>query len=236
MSYKPSENIPMAVQGLEIEGTGIAIVPPVILSEHTGRWFFLQALQLEDPAFWSELRDLQRGRDETGIVRWMTRVGVIDPWFIEVIWDTVKLWIDNPAGRRTQLTPGYCWFSYRPVEDGQIPKFRPKLTVDEPDNSTGRIESPDAFAVRARSEFESQLQEYVRYLRSLMGEDHISLREHAQWTALAFKGLSYGRIAAQFKHLTVREDRDADMTVKMAVHRFSKRIELTLPRSRRRVR
>ena len=208
---------------------------PLFVQEYTGRWFFLEALQIEDREFWSELQDLRKQSEDTVIVNWMTRTGVIDAWFIEIIWDTVHLWSDHPSSASAQLAPGCRWFRYSLLEDGQVrfPIFAPQFSPPSPDGSSGNMESPDQFASRTRSEFESQLKEYVRYLRSVTGEDHTELRKHAQWAAMAFAGLSYVHIADQFKHL--RTSLQPDMTVKMAVRRFSERIGLTLPGRRRRL-
>jgi hypothetical protein len=221
MSYKPGANdLPMMKLGPE----------PLFLQEYTGRWFFLEALQIAHPKFWSDLRDLHGEPRE--IETWRTRSSVVDEWFIDVIWETAKFWSDNPTSPRTQLAPGCRWFRYPILEDArvQIPLFAPRVPVI-PDTSTGTMESPDDFESRARAEFESQLKEYVRYLRSVTGEDHTELRQHAQWTAMAFAGASYVNIASQFRHL--HTSMQPDMTVKMAIRRFSDRIGLTLPRRRR---
>lgn len=210
---------------------------PLFVSEYVGQLAFLNALQIEAPVFWTELRDLQQRADPDKIVRWMTHTGVVDPWFIEVVWDTVELWSKQPANPRSQLAPNCCWFHYSFVFDEktlQIPFFNPQFEkpLPLPDISPGLPESTDKFASRIRSEFEGQLQEYVRYLRSIYGEDHTELRQHAQWVALAFTGLSYVRIANKFRGLN--QSLQPDTTVKMAVRRFSERIGLTLPGKRRR--
>jgi hypothetical protein len=234
MSYKPStESLPMVKVSSD----------PVFVSEYTGRWIFLESLQIEAPAFWSELRVLQQRGDPGEIVRWMTHTGVADQWFIDTLWETVRFWHDHPESPRARLEPGHRWFRYPLLEDGQvqIPPFAPMYKVPAlgtesflcfPDGSTGTLESPDEFASRIRAEFELQLQEYVRYLRSITGEDRTELRQHAQWTALAFTGLSYVRIADRFKHLS--QSLAPDSVVKVAVRRFSERIGLTLPTRRRR--
>jgi hypothetical protein len=233
MPYKPSENLPM----LKVSSD------PVFVSEYTGRWAFLEALQLEGKKFWAELRDLEQQGDPGEIVKWMTRTGVTDEWLIEIIWETVRFWHDHPESPRARLEIGHHWFCYPLLEGArvQIPVFAPMFRMpilgtesmlSWPDGATGTIETSDHFASRMRSEFESQLQEYLRYYRSITGEDRTGLRQHAQWTALVFTGLSYMRIANRFTHL--RTSNQPDATVKVAVRNFSEWIGLTLPRRRRR--
>jgi hypothetical protein len=61
MSYNPSTNyIPMVKIGPE----------PLFLQEYTGRWAFLEALQIAHPKFWSDLRDLQGEPSE--IEKWIS--------------------------------------------------------------------------------------------------------------------------------------------------------------------
>jgi hypothetical protein len=219
MPYKPSENLPM----LKVSSD------PVFVSEYTGRWAFLEALQLEGKKFWADLRDLQQQGDPGEIVKWMTRAGVTDEWFVGVIWETIGFWHAHPESPRSRLEPGERWFRYPLVEDAscQIPIFDPRFSKAAFCDSADREE----VIVRLCSEFESQLRQYFGYLDSITGEDHPELRQHAQWTALAFTGLSYTRIAYQFKYLGTSDQPDA--IVKMAVRRFSTGIGLTLPRRRR---
>jgi hypothetical protein len=206
---------------------------PLLLAEHVARWAFMEALQFETQV-WADLRHLQLQGDRAAIARWMSRVGIVDDWFIEIIWETVGHWCSNPNSPAATLEIGSRWFRYPMLDKGecQIPLFSP--TFDRPIflTDSGKLETPDDFAKRIRGEFETQLSEYVRYLKSVTGEDHALLRQHAQWTALAFVGLSYTRISGRFTHLRMSYKPDA--TVKMAVRRFSERIGLTLPRRRHR--
>ena len=206
----------------------------------------MEALQLEYPQFWRDLESLQQQGDAAEIVKWMTRVGVVDEWFVDVVWETIRFWLGRADARpsaqsasdqsipRVLLQRGFRgWFRYPALQDAQVefPHFVPRFTQPFPVGPTGNMEAVEEFASRVRSEFEVQLKQYLNYLRSVTGEDHTELRQHAQWTALAFVRTPYVLIANQFKSLALSEQPDA--VIKMAVYRFSRRIGLTLPGKRR---
>jgi hypothetical protein len=223
MSYKPGAgNLPMAV----VDPTA-----PIMLPEYVGRWAFLQALQLEAPGFWRELRRLEG--DPEKIVLWMTHNHVVDEWLVEVVWSTVAHWSRGPAGA---LISGERWWRYPLLDDGQtqVPLFRPAFRNPHPMDVAGKLEKPEAFELRMRTQFDKQIGEYRSYLQSIIGEDHTEMRKHSQWTALAFVGSSWVKIASMWHHLD--QSYEPDATVKMAVRRFCARIGLTLPRRRGRFR
>ena len=116
----------------------------------------------------------------------------------------------------------------------QIPLFSPTFRDPCLRGATGIIEKPEVFEARIRAEFEDQLGEYLRYLKSIMGEDHTELLKHSQWTALAFTGMSFVKIAGKWKHLAT--SLAPDDVVNVSVKRFAARIGLTLPRRRGRYR
>jgi hypothetical protein len=199
-----------------------------MVQEYTGRFMFMEALQLEHKKFFSDLREVMAKPDE--IVRWMTRVGVVDEWLIEIVWDTLWFWARNPDSPRLRLEPGHRWFRYALLEDErvQIPMFDPLFSLDPVRSSTGQPEDREQLIARVCSQFESQLRQFLRYMDSITGDDCPGLKRHAQWTAMAFAGMSYVRIAGQFTNVGVKAYSPDDV-VKMAVRRFSKRIGLTLP-------
>ena len=225
MSYKPGAgNLPMAA----VDPTA-----PIMLSEYTGRWAFLSALQLEAPSFWRELHRLREDAD--GVAAWMARSGVVDEWLIEVIWCTVMNWQQRQTSQLAP-EPGKRWWRYPLLDEGQvqIPLFAPTFTDPCLRGATGTIEALEAFETRIRAAFDLQLGEYLRYLRSIVGEDHKELRKHSQWAASAFVGVSYTKIAGRWCHLA--QSYAPDAVVKVAVKRFADRIGLTLPRRRGRYR
>lgn len=97
----------------------------------------------------------------------------------------------------------------------------------------GWAEPLEAFEKRMEDQLRSQLKAHIRMLRlSVYGEAaNKTAFEHAQWTALAFAGISYADIArsdlANAPHL------DPESTVRKAVTRFAERISLTLLIKRR---
>jgi hypothetical protein len=225
MSYEPSSGVlPMVT----VDPTAAIILP-----EYIGRWAFLSALQTEAPAFWLELHRLREDAD--GVAAWMARSGVVDEWLTEVIWSTVMNWKQRQTSHLAP-GPGKRWWRYPLLDEGQvrIPLFSPRFTDPCLRGATGTIEAPEVFEARIRAEFDTQLAEYMRYLRSIAGEDHTEMKKHSMWTASAFTGVSYTKIAGKWHHLD--QSYEPDAAVKMAVRRFCDRIGLTLPRRRGRYR
>ena len=218
MPYKPPENPPMVLVGTD----------PIILPEYVARWVFLDALQMECPQFWDGLYALRDGR-ASDVTRWLSRWGVTDEWLIEIAWDTIWYWARR--GAQAASTPR---FHYELLEGCHVqwPLFDPRLTLPFPLVKDGRVETPQECAARIKAQFDEQLRQYTSYLQAVCGDDHTEMRQHAQWTAMVFAGQSYTRVAASFRHLKLCDQPDA--TVKMAVHRFSRRIGLTVARRRRR--
>jgi hypothetical protein len=165
----------------------------------------------------------------------MARTGVVDEWLIEVVWSTVMRWKQQRTIRLVP-EPGKRWWRYPLLDEGyvQIQLFSPTFRDPCPRGATGTIETSAAFEARIRAQFDSQLGEYLRYIKSIVGEDHTELRKHSEWTALSFVGVSYVKIAGKWRHLAQSEAPDA--VVKVAVKRFAERIGLTLPRRRGRYR
>jgi hypothetical protein len=224
MPYKPTADFPVVTFGSD----------PIFIDEHTVRWYFLEALQRESPKFWLDLREVQKRGNPNELVKWIADAGVVDPWFLDVLFDTVKFWCEvGPTVQLEELEPDRLWFRYSPLEmgnsKGKIPWFAPNFRPACPSVISGGMESPEQFKLRIRCEFEEQLQEYGRYLSSISGEDCPKLKQHAEWTAMAFMGLRSPQIATEFDPYSQADQPDA--TVRKAVGTFSKRIGLTLPRN-----
>ena len=81
-------------------------------------------------------------------------------------------------------------------------------------------------------QFESQLTDYVKSIRSAYGYQATPWTfQHAGWTALAFGRVSYAEIARW--NLSTAPNQAPANTVRMAVVRFAREISLTLPQRRK---
>lgn len=90
------------------------------------------------------------------------------------------------------------------------------------------IEPIDDFQKRMTNQFREQLTEYCKQVRSAYGfKWNPQTESHAEWTAVAFAGVSYARISEYY--LAGAPHQDPASTVRKAVIRFADEIGLTLP-------
>jgi hypothetical protein len=214
---------------------------PLAGPEIRGRWVFLEALQIECPEFWRELREIEKQNSKEAVASWMIRSGVTDPWFIQIIWDTVDFWAKSPGSTASLLESGRNWFYYAVAQDAlsdegtfQLPPFQPIFFHTDyqsihpvPFTPDGRPERLESFQRRMKREFNAQLALYVEYIRSLTGERLQYEPHHATWTARAFTGHSF--IDIGFNSVQARRHDRPDKAVRTAVIRFAERIGLRLP-------
>jgi hypothetical protein len=223
------------------------------LPEYAKRASFVIALQQRYPGFWTGLNEVWRSGG-TGLSEWMRDEDVVDKWLVDYVIATIKLWDSHPSGPNASLRPGFLWFGippgdsmradFAPVFDtphlidrrpDDLRERLPELSLDEIKTLSDEFtsskleETPNEFRKRMRKQLEAQMTNYLKLGRSPYGhEENPYTLQHADWTALAFGGLSYAEIArwdlAGTPHL-VPED-----TVRMAVNRFAAEIGLTLPR------
>jgi hypothetical protein len=173
---------------------------PMAEPEIYERWNFLEALQIERPGFWRDLRQVETQGSKESVVSWMIRSGVTDPWFIDVIWDTVGHWSTFPESPLSRLESDRNWFWYDVVQGAvtdpgrfQIPPLQPWFVDRDfpeihpnPYTPAGKPEPLDEFQRRVKRVFDAQLSTYIKYVKSLSAQDRQYLREHAIWTARAF--------------------------------------------------
>jgi len=189
---------------------------------------------------------------------WLEEIGVIDDWLIDFVKATIDLWNSDPDGPNAALHPDYGWFGIPYLEGSEVPDFQPVFDRPYPISTTPHdlrerlsgassselsailaesrrdewAETPEEFDKRMRDQFDTQLTEYKKSIRSPYGYNGTPyILQHADWTALAFGGLPYAEIArwdlAKSPHSTPAN------TVRMAVDRFATDINLTLPRRRK---
>ena len=228
------------------------------------RYSFLHALQQAEesllnefeerpgdpvPGFWNGLhRSCVEG--DCPVEKWAALAGVVDDWFIQVLRDTLKRWLEQPAHGGCRLQPGYQWFMYgeqipvspfAPTFDQPYPLsngyFVPESIITDLDRQkrveitqSQRIETADEFGARMRRQFEEQLAAHKKYIRhfSRQGDNRDQRRDHARWTALLFsRRATIARIA---EGPTLGKNKDAYSTVHKAVQRFARDIGLSLPK------
>jgi hypothetical protein len=126
------------------------------------------------------------------------------------------------------------WFYYSPIDRNkpQLPIFRPALINPGPWlTENGDAESRAQFEQRILEQIKSQLTIYCDQVWRILGSDHPELRKHAAWTALAFSGLSFTKIARLARGFS--QTVQPDVAVQVSVKRFAGRIDLRLPSRRR---
>ena len=236
---------------------------PPVGQDILGRYMFLEARRYDVPKFWYVIHQFWEAKEPAQLERWMTRNGVVDEWFKGAIWDTLEFWCRNPDSPSTRLEEGYRWFCYREVDQPQfsVPLFSPVFShpflkkTAEPAESPeadrfgmvmstpmaewpahrSKLEMVDEFEARVKAEFAAQLREYTGYLRRITATDQPEQQKHAEWTAFAFCGISYMRIASTWPGLRYSRGEQPDKTVAVAVKRFAERIGLTMPKRRKKV-
>lgn len=209
------------------------------------RYLFLRALRNARPDFWRGFRSsIQYG---TSLEEWAESVGVVDPWFVEVLRDTRQFWVAHPDSDAAKLADGYEWFCWKssPSVQAFSPTWKdPYLLrsgaprIDQIPNFNGSakkkaaqrftVETLDAFCSRMRRQFDDQLKVYRGYLKKMVHEGQPGQRvTHAEWTALVFSGIKQSQIVRRWPNGHSGLD---TFTVSKAVNRFAKDIGLTLPR------
>lgn len=113
-----------------------------------------------------------------------------------------------------------------------------KLSIDDLEGllemigDAGWFESLEQYQKRVTDEARQCILAHVQRLRIRMyGRDNAESFKHAQWAALAFSGMAYAEIALH--ELAGTSNRDPESTVRKAVVRFAKSVDLTLPIRRR---
>jgi len=213
---------------------------------------FVMGLQRRVPGFWRDLNEIWRDGGDR-MAEWMRDWRIVDQWLIDFVTVTIELWNRNPDRRTASSDLDYATFGAPPLVRSEIPDFaavldRPYLLVtsagdfrrwESSEAKTERAEltaqfmaeTLDGFRERMRSQFETQLSQYIKLYHSPNDYQTTKLmRSHADWTALAFSGLTHAEIAEWDLANTPHEA--PAKAVRMAVKLFAKEIDLTLPTGR----
>jgi hypothetical protein len=169
---------------------------------------------------WGCLREgapqASHGQALNALTQWAERFNIRDAWLMEACVVTIRNWVsggkfdgrwscDTPLKIRP-FNPTFAGAGWLPVGLWSMAreKFRQEMTA----------------------RFNDQLGAYLDAVELEWGAGKDQLEEHAKWTALRFRGLNYEEIARRCR--LAPQSKDQHEAVRKAVHRFAKRIALTL--------
>jgi hypothetical protein len=193
---------------------------PYVVPEYAQRSAFVFGLRGRNPRFWRTLNEVWREGGD--LHKWMRETGVVDQWLIDFVTATIDLWNRDPDGPNACLQIGSCWFGFPALTGSEVSDFQPVFdrpfpistapddlreqlsgasfgrfsAISRESQHDGWAETLEGLRKRMTDQFESQLTDYVRSIRSAYGYQATAWTfQHAGWTALAFGGLSYAEIA-----------------------------------------
>jgi hypothetical protein len=188
-------------------------------------------LALQDMGFWSDLNGEWRSGGE--LESWAYRYNVRDAWLAEAVAATLRFWSEHPDSPEANLQ-GSRWFAF------QVPSihpFRPHfesmevIPFDElliPGSGVEVDKRITECLAKQTTAFHAQQRAYADALKTAFRVTMSNAsRDHCSWTAAYQCGASYVDIA------DARDARrHAVETVKKSIHRFARRIGLTLAGTR----
>lgn len=196
------------------------------------RYLFLYGIQQMHPDFWRTLNQAWRQHGSNALRHWPPGLFVCDPWFWQVIVDTLTHWAACPDSPEARLESGgtCACFQFRP--SCQIPEFAPFPVRDIVPRVLTELPATSEFLGQKDAEFRAYKEAYRSFCRELKTAPVVRSLD-AQFTILRWAGFSVGEIRDRWLRSSprvMRKYQNPERTIKKAVARFSADIGLTLPR------
>src|ERR1700728_191503 len=195
------------------------------------RQLCLLNLQLIYPRFWKSLHDeVWRSPDpNAALANWAARNHVVDPWFLDMIRDTLAFWTAHPDSPEARLDQACdCWMRFADV----LPK--PWGMGNYSPRTTPTREPPKEFAARMEVRCHEYNKAYERYYSSEVyyAADFINanptLLRYIQFSVHRFIGTPLEKLIEMWPEWE-KHTEDPDQLITRKVNELASQIGLTLP-------